>query len=374
MYDIRWNSCSAPKLQEWFVANGAAQGEDRTDDAELAADFQAKWGGATLKDAVWASTHDAQTQFCAALEYATEERADGGFTWERVGDLRYSFFNWVDEEVPWLGYGPSAADPVTGQIIAGAANFAGAAIRTYGPYAADLVKYMNGELDEEDLIHGEQTREYLLGKVAEGREQRQSLSPEGKREMARRSGVNPTDVSPTNFDARPTLAELPNFIKRNGIDAVQRDADRVSYANVMSKASDTRMADFYNDPNIRQVMMADPKFRTLVESKAISQFGPTYTEDDLNQAFVDVSSPGLEYSRKMKRNKLLMSRTSCCARTSSRRSRASSPTPVSTTRSRASPAPRSKSTSFTTCSWARSSTRSATRWAFATTSAPRWTS
>lgn len=308
MYEIRWNSCSAPKLQEWFDAgNGAAQGEDRNDVSDLLADFQAKWGGADIEAAVWASTHDARTQFCAQLEYATEKRADGGFTWERIGDLRYSFFNWVDEEVPWLGYGPSAADPVTGQIIAGAANFAGAAIRTYGPYAADIVRYMNGDLPEEELIHGDHVREYLRNKQKEGRTMGQALTPEGKREFARRAGMDPTDVSPTNFERRPTIAELPKFVQRWGADKVQADADRVSLANVQAKASDTRMADFYDDPTVRQMMMADPKFRTIVESKAIAAHGPDYDEDDINQAFVDVSAPGLEHARSQRRSRLFMS-------------------------------------------------------------------
>jgi hypothetical protein len=310
MYEIRWNSCSAPMLQDWFDAgNGAAQGEDRDDVGALLADFQAKWGGATVEDSVWNAPHDARTQFCAKLEWASETRADGGFSWQRIGDLRYSFFNWVDEEVPWLGYGPSAADPLTGQIISGNANFAGAAIRTYGPYAADIVQYMNGELPQEDLIHGAQVSEYLQNKQKNAHVQHQSLSAEGKREFARRSGMNPSDVSPTNFDARPTIAELPRFIQRWGKDKVMADANRVSRANVDAKAADTRMADFYDDPNIRQMMMADPKFRTMVESKAISEFGPDFDEENLNQAFIDVSAPGLEYARNQRRSKLFMNQS-----------------------------------------------------------------
>ena len=305
MFQIRWNSCSAPMLQQWFDANGAGQGEDRMNVASLRDEFIASWGGSTLEEAVWASPHRDRTQFCAKLEYATETRADGGFSWERVGDLRYSFFNWVDQEVPWLGYGPSAADPATGEIISGNANFAGTALRAYGPYAADLVQYMNGELDQDTISHGDHVRDYLRKTRDQVHEQRQSLSPEGKREMSRRAGVNPSHVSPTNFESRPTLAELPTHFHQVGLDRTKADALRSSVTNLNARASDTRAAEFYDNSTVRNIMMSDPNMQLMVESNARAKYGPNYNEDDLHQAFLDVSTPGLTLARMEKRDRVL---------------------------------------------------------------------
>ena len=51
---------------------------------------------------------------CTALEVVTQNRKDGDaskFTWQRNGDLRYSFLHWVDrpQVAGPLGYGPSSA-------------------------------------------------------------------------------------------------------------------------------------------------------------------------------------------------------------------------------------------------------------------------
>ncbi len=307
MYEIRHNNCSADGLKEWVDANGTAQDADRMDVDEILGEFQARWGS-DLVEAVWESTHDARVQLCADLEYATETREEGGFTWQRVGDLRYSFFNWVDEEVPWLGYGPSAADPITGQIISGNANFAGAAIRTYGPYAADLVQYMNGELEEEDLIRGDHIREYLL----EQKETRnQPLSTEGKREMARRAGLNPAAVSPSEFAERPDVHELPLEILKHGHKAAQRDALRNVIANENARSTDTRMVEFYDQPSVRQFMMQDPNFALMVEGNAAREFGPDFNREDVNQAFLTTTNPLMNFDRYQRRSDMLMQRNMC---------------------------------------------------------------
>ncbi len=82
---------------------------------------------------------------------------------KRIGDLRYSYFYWVNEPQRSgpLGYGPSVADPDTGQIINGVANIYGGAIHTYSRYARDLLDLVNGDLDTEDIITGAWIREYM---------------------------------------------------------------------------------------------------------------------------------------------------------------------------------------------------------------------
>jgi hypothetical protein len=82
---------------------------------------------------------------------------------KNIGDVRFSFMNWVNNHpsAPWLGYGPSAADPLSAQIIHGAANVNGQSVDTYSQYALDLARVINGELTPADLGFGEQLAPYF---------------------------------------------------------------------------------------------------------------------------------------------------------------------------------------------------------------------
>lgn len=104
---------------------------------------------------------------CAVLEHWSvmmdkdDEIED--FTWQQLGDLRYNFVTWLPkaEIAGPLGYGPSAADPLTGEIISANANIYGASLDTYANYGADIVQLLNGELTEQDVINGTQVREHI---------------------------------------------------------------------------------------------------------------------------------------------------------------------------------------------------------------------
>ena len=68
---------------------------------------------------------------------------DHVFQWEQLGDLRYSFINWTTqaELSSPLGYGPSAADPLTGEIISANANVYGYVLDRYATWGADIVDF-----------------------------------------------------------------------------------------------------------------------------------------------------------------------------------------------------------------------------------------
>ena len=116
---------------------------------------------------------------CSALSAVTETFKDddpGKFTWQRNGDLRYSFLYWVDRPQPSgpLGYGPSSADPETGEIISAAAYIYGANLDTYAKFAVDTINIINGNLDTDDILSGKtisdvlaQTRTNRLARQAE---------------------------------------------------------------------------------------------------------------------------------------------------------------------------------------------------------------
>ncbi|MBM4318937.1 MAG: hypothetical protein FJ125_03020, partial [Deltaproteobacteria bacterium] len=85
----------------------------------------------------------------------------------RFGDLRHSALHWVDSmqlDGP-LGYGPSAADPVTGEIISGKAHVYGAEIDTYASYMVDVIRFLNEDLPYDDLILGEHFRPEVLQRL-----------------------------------------------------------------------------------------------------------------------------------------------------------------------------------------------------------------
>jgi len=70
---------------------------------------------------------------------------------QRVGDIRFSLLNYVAEptRAGLLGYGPSAMDPTTGQILSASANVYGAAHKTLATSGRDLLRLVRGEIDPE---------------------------------------------------------------------------------------------------------------------------------------------------------------------------------------------------------------------------------
>ena len=124
------------------------------------------------------------------------------------GDIRYSFLYWIaeDQAASPLGYGPSAADPDTGEIFYGIAHVYGGPMETYGTYARDLVWLVNGKKDdgtafgEEDIISSRYVREYL-----------DSVAPKG--EYTSITGAMSAEEAPDDADAhmetRAMSAGLP---------------------------------------------------------------------------------------------------------------------------------------------------------------------
>jgi hypothetical protein len=79
------------------------------------------------------------------------------------GDLRYSHIWNVDAptRVGLLGYGPSAADPVSGEIFSADAYVYGAAVVELAARGRDIIDLLNGRLDPDELALGEHVKSYL---------------------------------------------------------------------------------------------------------------------------------------------------------------------------------------------------------------------
>jgi hypothetical protein len=87
---------------------------------------------------------------------------DVGFA-PRLGDLRYNFL-WSSENPGRgnpFGFGPAQLDPLTGEVISAAAITYTAEVTTYAAWARDIILLLNGELDEQDFIDGENVADWV---------------------------------------------------------------------------------------------------------------------------------------------------------------------------------------------------------------------
>ena len=82
---------------------------------------------------------------------------------EVIGDLRYSHLYLVLEptRAGLLGYGPSAADPLTGEIFAADAFVYWGGVQELAAKGRDIVALINGDLDPETLALGNNVQDYL---------------------------------------------------------------------------------------------------------------------------------------------------------------------------------------------------------------------
>ncbi|MCA9538554.1 MAG: zinc-dependent metalloprotease, partial [Myxococcales bacterium] len=136
----------------------------------------------------------------------------------RMGDLRYSALHWVapDTLEGLLGYGPSAADPITGEIISGKAYIYGAAVSTWATYAVDVLRYFNEKLKLGQLVRGEQFQEEVAARLT------------GRDHIARPSSrLDRVPIDrPMHRERRPTRPQVDrDALRPFDADAVQRRLD-----------------------------------------------------------------------------------------------------------------------------------------------------
>ncbi len=81
----------------------------------------------------------------------------------KIGDLRYSFVNTVAEPVAngLLSYGPSSADPETGQVISGMSNTYTWGVDLYGREVTNWILLLTGERTINEHISGATVRDYI---------------------------------------------------------------------------------------------------------------------------------------------------------------------------------------------------------------------
>lgn len=201
---------------------------------------------------------------------SVDARLDQARSLKKIGDSRYSSVYWVPEAqiASPLGYGPSAADPETGEIFWGVANIYGAPLYTYAAMTRDLFDLVNGHLDTEDFVTGERIREYLLqsGGTASSTsaltEPPMSM-PEGSTPPA----VQTTEVPPPAGLNRDAWKDR-RFLAREVMEAMRDKEIGQQMINALPVAGtsfgETRLSAFANTPiedllTNREMAMADEK-------------------------------------------------------------------------------------------------------------------
>jgi hypothetical protein len=246
------------------------------------------------------------THACSVMEAATQTLADtdpNKFTWQRNGDLRYSFMHWVDRPAPAgpLGYGPSSADPQTGEIISASAYLYGAALDTYAQFAVDSLNLLNGSISTDDLLSGKTITD-VLKETATSHAARdaQMITPAAlakAKAMVTRGGVTP--------DGTPRLIPIPggqqasrlSRIKGTPVEQMMMTPDILAAMLPASKPGDTLTAD--------QVAQASPvnwltpeardqraqRFQTLATNGCV--FLGEFADDAIQGLALELSKQGL---------------------------------------------------------------------------------
>ena len=310
MFKIEHNGCMPNMVTSWLGEHGDTMGEDVDVDGLDIDGIVENWASkskvtqGSLEEQLWGLSIPALKRMCAELEYATESRPqESRFVWQREGDLRYSFFSWVEEQINgWAGYGPSSADPITGEIISGGAHINGTYIRTVSTYASDLVRYLNGDLDIEDVAYGAHAREVLTQKKDHMREtMAQTLSSEGKRKVNAQANPSINGYQQSgSFDGSIDFDSLPPVFAREGIKKIAQGANVAVKASIEAEKQNTFVTDALSSPEVKSMLMADPMMYQTVEALAnerLIQSGGELTEEDRELAYLSIQAPHLQLWR-----------------------------------------------------------------------------
>jgi hypothetical protein len=201
----------------------------------------------------------------------------------KVGDLRYSFVNTVAEPVAngLLGYGPSSADPETGQLISGMSNTYTWGVDLYGRIVTDWILLLSGEMPTNVYMSGEQVRDYIkanpvynVGKLPESGKLQAALQgiPQ-KGDQTKGAFQKPTERM-ASLMAR--LRANPSALVGKG-DELKKAADELAkYPQIEAAVLDNPdlQADLINllPPFARAAAKNDPEFRRAAARSVLTNF------------------------------------------------------------------------------------------------------
>lgn len=210
------------------------------------------------------------------------------YSLKKIGDVRYNYIYWVgpNQAASPLGYGPSAGDPETGQLIWGTAYVYGAPTLTYGQWAADMVDMINGRLDDADVVSGEYIKDF----------------------MERKGDPLPWDNSGTNYHGG-----LKHFEHQHGMDpaVVAQAAQQFAADGSLKPGIDGRalaeISDFVTNKQLRRQLLAGvPSVATDYTQTRMDKIRGTFIEDlmineEVKMAFGPNLEPGESLTEDMRK-------------------------------------------------------------------------
>jgi hypothetical protein len=334
MFRVVKNGCHPEKIAAWHDRQ-SAQPSDRRSVTKL---FEEYAGGTTDLQSNLSEMAVAQRkQLCSELEWATNKRGESKhpFTWQRRGDLRHNMFSYVHDEVPWLGYGPMAADPKTGQIISATANFAGQFLKPLATDMTNILQYLNGDLTRREIEQGLYARRNLDGDgdLTEGQSAQELTPPEASKasQLARNDVTGPVK----RLDVDEKLDRLNEVIKEGATggledvgesiphNVIERRADRAVATAAAANATDTKTMEFYEKPAVKQMLLSGPMASDTVNALAFERYGSSVmqtrgtdgessggtsgqTRDDArHQAYMDLYQPMVQEMQKERTQRML---------------------------------------------------------------------
>ena len=113
----------------------------------------------------WVRTDESQT--CDDLQGPEDEP----FAWEQLGDIRYQFFNYIDQvNTPFGGVSALRSDPTTGELVTANANFSAAGVERAATRAIDFFPVLRCANEELGCDPGDEAAadRYLTGENLRG--------------------------------------------------------------------------------------------------------------------------------------------------------------------------------------------------------------
>lgn len=295
LYVIRENTCSADGIADYVERFPAME--------QVVAD--ASEGQGVLPGNL--------ERVCSGLNYFSTEwnyAKEDIFQWQQLGDPRNSYVVWVNESQPVgpLGYGPSSADPLTGQIMSGNAHVYGAAVDSYARSAADTVLALNGEegflpLDLREGISYLEWIENQQGTTESGL--RVEMTPALKQAIQARIGT--TDIPGFRKFVAADGTFNPAAMMRHMRDRVKNPSQNDPFGQaVLSPVSSGQqmLEQLREDPEIR-ARLVTPQMLALVSPFFNWSPGDDVSEEMSKMAFDMVTNPAKFNEAREARNAFL---------------------------------------------------------------------
>lgn len=152
-----------------------------------------------------------------------------------LGDVRYSYFNFINvpNQTGPLGYGPSSADPISGELINGTSNAYGAAIDYYAQYLLDLINIVHGDIEPEEVGYGRNVAEYFA------------------------------DVRARYADGSAQMSVDPSVGSAELVQGISADVAKVAQQRERMAKIDSIIETKLNDPNIKRVLNSGDEYLRL---------------------------------------------------------------------------------------------------------------